>query len=275
MLDSGLRGKTCLITGGSTGIGLGISRALAGEGSYLAVASRNPDHEAMEELNHLTGGHAIAIRADVSTEDGAVKMVREAIEKLGHLDLFVNNSAQAWHEPITRITSKAFYDTINTNLTACIWASREVARHMISRRSGSMLNVNSTVRFCPAYGESSYRISKMGLKMLIETLAIELAPFGIRVNLLTPGYYRTRLTAPIPASVEAKLMAEIPMRRSGDPDECGAAAVLLLSDRLSGYTTGADIVVDGGLALRPLQIRTDDEIFKLNSFDDVRKQAER
>jgi NAD(P)-dependent dehydrogenase (short-subunit alcohol dehydrogenase family) len=194
MLDSGLTGKTCLITGGSTGIGLGISRALAREGVRLAVASRNPDQGAMEELNHLSGGNAIAIKADVSSEEGAVKMVQEAIQRLEHLDLFVNNSARTWHQPITRITSKAFYDTINTNLTACLWASREVARHMIPRRSGSILNVNSTVRFCPAYGESSYRISKMGLKMLMETLTIELAPFGIRVNMLTPGYYPTRLS---------------------------------------------------------------------------------
>ena len=91
MLDSGLAGKTCLITGGSTGIGLGISRALAREGVHLAVASRNPDAEAMAELSQLSGGHAIAIKADVSTEDGAVGMVNEAIKRLGHLDLFVNN----------------------------------------------------------------------------------------------------------------------------------------------------------------------------------------
>jgi len=264
MLDSGLAGKTCLITGGSTGIGLGISRALAKEGVRLAVASRNPVPEAIEELSKLSGGHAIPIKADVSSEAGAVGMVNEALEKMGHLDLFVNNSAWAWHQPITKITSEAFYNTINTNLASCVWAGREVAKHMTARRSGSILIVNSTVRYCPAYRESSYRISKMGLKMLMETLAIELAPFGIRVNLLTPGHYPTRLTSGIPAHIEAKLKAEIPLRRFGNPDECGAAAVLLLSDRLSSYTTGTDITIDGGLGLRPLQMLTDEEILKLN-----------
>jgi NAD(P)-dependent dehydrogenase (short-subunit alcohol dehydrogenase family) len=136
---------------------------------------------------------------------------------------------------------------------------------MIARRSGSILVVNSTVRYVPAYRESSYRISKMGLKMLMETLAIELAPFGIRVNLLTPGHYPTRLTSGIPVHIEDKLKAQIPLRRFGNPDECGAAAVLLLSDRLSGYTTGTDITIDGGLALRPLSLITDDEIAKLNT----------
>jgi NAD(P)-dependent dehydrogenase (short-subunit alcohol dehydrogenase family) len=264
MLDTGLAGKTCLITGGSTGIGLGIARALAREGVQLAVASRNPDPEAMEELAQLSGGHALAIKADVSTEVGAVGMVKEALEGLGRLDLFVNNSARAWHEAITKITSEAFYNTINTNLASCLWASREVSKHMIARRSGSILIVNSTVRFCPAYRESSYRISKMGLKMLMETLAIELAPHGIRVNLLTPGHYPTRLTSGIAPHIEAKLKAEIPLRRFGDPDECGAAAALLLSDRLSSYTTGTDITIDGGLALRPLTMLTDEEIVKLN-----------
>src|SRR5579862_8545870 len=106
MLETGLAGKTCLITGGSTGIGLGISRALADEGVHLAVASRNPDPGAMEELARLSGGHATAIKADVSTEAGAVGMVKDALEQLGQLDLFVNNSAGAWHQPITRITSE-------------------------------------------------------------------------------------------------------------------------------------------------------------------------
>ena len=264
MLDSGLAGKTCLITGGSTGIGLGISRALAREGVHLAVASRTPDAQAMHELNRLSGGHAKAIRADVSSEDGAVRMVREAIEQMGHLDLYVNNSAGTWHQPITRITDEAFYKTINTNLAACVWACREVAKHMIARRAGSILNVNSTVRFAPAYREASYRISKMGLKMYMETLAIELAPFGIRVNLLTPGHFPTRMVSGIPPHIEAKLKAEIPLRRFGNTDECGAAAVLLLSDRLSGYTTGSDIVIDGGLSLRPLKMLSDEEIASLN-----------
>jgi NAD(P)-dependent dehydrogenase (short-subunit alcohol dehydrogenase family) len=242
MLDSGLAGKTCLITGGSTGIGLGIARALAREGVHLAVASRNPDSQAIAELRKLSG-RAIAIRADVSTEEGTVQMVHQAVEQLGHLDLYVNNSAGTWHEPITRITSEKYFRTMNTNLDACVFACREAARHMIPRRSGSIL-------------------------MFMETVAIELAPYGIRVNLLTPGSFPTRMVAGIPPHIEAKLKTQIPLRRSGDPDECGPASVLLLSDRLSGYTTGSDIVIDGGLSLRPLSLWTDEEILKMNSSED-------
>ena len=101
--------------------------------------------------------------------------------------------------------------------------------------------------------------------MYMETLAIELAPFGIRVNQITPGHYPTRLTSGIAPQVEATLKAQIPLRRFGDTREIGAAAVLLLSDRLSSYTTGSDIVVDGGLSLRPIPLYTDEEIWNMNS----------
>jgi NAD(P)-dependent dehydrogenase (short-subunit alcohol dehydrogenase family) len=104
----------------------------------------------------------------------------------------------------------------------------------------------------------------MGLKMLMENLAIELAPHGIRVNMVTPGHYKTRMTGNIPESVEEKLKAVIPLHRFGNPIEVGNAVAFLLSDRLSGYTTGADIVVDGGLTMNPLSFLSRDEIDQLN-----------
>jgi NAD(P)-dependent dehydrogenase (short-subunit alcohol dehydrogenase family) len=264
-MESGLKGKKCLITGGNTGIGFGIAKALASEGVELAVAGLNDVPEAIEELQKRSG-KAFFIKVDVSNEGAVVNMVAEAIATFGGLDLFVNNAAWAWHEPVTKITSENFYKTINTNLAACVWAGREVARHMIPQRAGSILITGSTVRVCPAYLEASYRISKMGVKMYMETLAIELAPHGIRVNMLMPGYYRTRLTASIEMDLENKLKREIPMRRDGDTSECGPAAVFLLSDRLASYITGAELPVDGGLALRPLPLRTDDEILRMNEF---------
>ncbi len=264
-METGLRGKKCLITGGNTGIGLGISKALAAEGVELAVAGLQPEPEAMAELEGLCG-KAIFLKADVSHESEDINMVRWAIESLGRLDLFVNNAACARHEPLTQITSAAYYQTLDTNLSACVWACREVARHMIPRRSGSILITNSTVRCCPAYRESSYRISKSGLKAFMETLAIELAPFGIRVNQITPGHFHTPLTAAIPPHVENIMKTQIPLRRIGEPGEIGYSAVFLLSDRLSPYTTGSEIVVDGGLSLRPLPLYSEEEILKMNTL---------
>ena len=204
------------------------------------------------------------ICADVSEEDQVVRMVGEAIEGLGHLDFYINNAAWTWHQPVTKLDSEGWYSTLNTNLSAAVWGTREAARHMIARRTGAMIIVGSTVRFCPAYGETSYRVSKIGLKTLVEQLAVELAPHGIRANMVTPGHFKTRMTGDIPTSVEDKLMGIIPLHRFGQPVEVGNAVVFLLSERLSGYTTGADLVIDGGLSMNPLHFRTQDEIDNLN-----------
>jgi len=262
-MDTGLRGKTALITGGSSGIGKGIALALAAEGVHLAIASRRPDQAALDEIAAL-GVPVTRLVADVSNEAEVVGMVAEAISALGHLDFYVNNAAWTWHQPITRLDSDAWFSTLNTNLSSAMWATREVGRHMIARRSGSLVIIGSTARFNPAYTETAYRISKMGLRMLMQNLAIELAPYGLRVNMVTPGHFVTRLTGGIAPAIEAKLLDLIPAHRFGDPAEIGNAVAFLLSERLSGYTTGADLVIDGGLTLNPLPIRTAEEIEQLN-----------
>jgi NAD(P)-dependent dehydrogenase (short-subunit alcohol dehydrogenase family) len=262
-MDADLRGKKCLITGGNTGIGLGIAKALAKEGVELAVAGNRDEPDAMAELAELSP-QALFRMTDVSRESDAVAMVAWAIEALGGLDLFVNNAGRGFPESVTKITSDAHYKTLDTNLTACIWACREVARYMVPRRAGSILFTNSTVRIAYSYREASYRISKAGLKSYMESLAIELAPFGIRVNQISPGHFRTPMTASMPAKIENIMKAQIPLRRIAEPEEIGPAAVFLLSDRLSPYITGADIVVDGGLTIRPLPVYSDEEIEKMN-----------
>jgi NAD(P)-dependent dehydrogenase (short-subunit alcohol dehydrogenase family) len=262
-MDTGLKGKTALVTGGGSGIGRGIARALAEEGVDLAIASRNPDPAAIDEMRGL-GVRCIPISADVSREPDVVRMVAEAVAGLGTLDLFVNDAAWAWHQPITRIDARSWQSTIDTNLSACVYACREVCRHMVPRRSGSILVVGSTSRFTICYREASYRISKAGLRILTENLAVEMAPYGIRVNMVTPGHFRTRLTGSTTRQVEEEMLKIIPLHRFGQPIEIGRAAVMLLSDALSPYTTGADLVIDGGLSLRPLPLLSEEEILGLN-----------
>lgn len=262
-METGLRGKTALITGGSSGIGRGIALALAEEGVDLAIASRKPDPAVIAELG-AKGVRCVSISADVSQEPQVMSMVDEAIARLGHLDFYVNNAAWTWHEPITKLTSRAWYQTLDTNLSACVWACREVCKHMISRKEGSIVIVGSAARFNPLYCEASYRVSKMGLKAYAEVLAVEMAPYGIRVNMVTPGHFRTRMTADLPERTERTMLEIIPCHRFGQPIEVGYAVAMLLSDRLSGYTYGADLVVDGGLTLRPLPLRSPEEIHDLN-----------
>lgn len=262
-MELGLKGKNVLITGGASGIGLGISKVLAGEGMNLAIASRDPDPAVIEELE-ADGVRCVRITADVSRESDCVRMVREAIDAFGTIDAYVNNAAWTWHQPVTKITGEAFDATINTNLKAAVLVSREIAKHMIRNGGGNIVIVGSTVRFFAAFMEASYRISKMGLKMFMETLAIELAPHNIRVNMVTPGHFVTRMTAGISNEAVEKLRGITPCGRSGNPEEIGNAVAFLLSDRMSGFTIGGDLVVDGGLTLHPLNPPGFNDIKALN-----------
>lgn len=262
-MELGLRGKTALITGGASGIGRGIAQVLAAEGVHLAIASRHPAPAVIDALR-ATGVHCVAIPTDVSQEAQVVAMVEQAIAALDHLDFYINNAAWTWHQPITQIDAAAWSNTINTNLAACVWACREVAKQMIARRQGSIVIIGSTARFTVAYREALYRMSKVGLHSYMQNLALEMAPYGIRVNMVTPGHFKTRMTGNIPAAVEEQLRGLIPAHRFGQPVEVGNAVALLLSDRVSGYTYGADLVIDGGLSLQPLPLFAADEIYNLN-----------
>ena len=266
-METGLKGKRVLITGGATGIGLGIAKALGEEGVHLAVASRNPDPDGVKLLRSVAPTvHAIA--ADVSTEQGAVNMVNEAVKLLGGLDMFVNNSATIENESITRLTAKGFSKVFNTNLLGAVFTCREVAKHFVRQRAGTILIVGSASRLTPSYRDFAYRLSKTGLMVLTEQLALELAPYGIRANLLTPGHYPTKLTSGMSEEMNDNLKKELPMRRFGDPlQEIGPSAVLLLSDKLSSYTTGTELRVDGGACLRPFNYWSDEELHSFNTVD--------
>lgn len=267
-MDTGLKDKTALITGASSGIGRAIALALAAEGVHIAVADIHQDEQTLGEIEAF-GVRAVYLATDVSEEAQVVDMVGGALAEFGQLDLFVNNAAVAHHQPVTKITTDLWLKTLHTNLSACIWACREVCHHMISRGQGSILIVGSTAQYTQAYREAAYHIAKTGLRVYKNTLALEMAPFGIRVNLLVPGHYVSNLTSGIPEATQAVMKQQIPARRFGSPNELGASAVLLLSDQLSPYTTGAELTVDGGLHLRPLPLFDDDEIRALNDLKDI------
>ncbi|MHB9038219.1 MAG: SDR family NAD(P)-dependent oxidoreductase [Armatimonadota bacterium] len=264
MLDLGLQGKKALVTGGGTGIGRAIAVALARECVDVAVASRNPDPEAIREIESH-GVKGLRLVADVSKEDQVVKMVEDAIEGLGGLDLYINNSAAHWDEPVTKISSDGWINSINTNLSGCVWACREVSKHFIAQGEGSVLIVGSCATWNPLHKETGYRVSKTGLVAYMGVLAVELAAYRIRINMLTPGFFPTAVSAHLGGEKLKQVLDGIPLRRAGKTDELAWPALLLLSDKLSGFTTGAEWVVDGGQTLRPLPFYSDEEIRGMNA----------
>lgn len=267
-MDAGIKGMKALITGGSTGIGRGIALALAQEGVDIAIASRNPDLSIKSEVEAF-GVKCLLLKADVSQEDQVIGMVEQATAGLGGLDFYINNAAAHWDEWAMKLTLNSWMNSIQTNLTACAMGCREAGRRFIAQGHGTILIIGSTARYASAHKEIAYRVTKSALYSYMESLAVELAPFGIRVNLITPGGFPSKLFDKFVADhggkeAENAVARQCPLRRIGKVEEIGPTAVLLLSDKLSGYTTGADYVIDGGYHLRPLELFTDQDIKKLS-----------
>lgn len=250
-MDSGLRGMRALVTGGASGIGRATALTLAAEGVALAVADRSDVYDTLALIS-ARGVPAHGIAADVSVEADVVRMVAEAAARLGGLDLYVNNAGGAWHEALTHLTRAAWEKTMATNVAASVFACREAGRLFVAQRRGAIVAVGSTATVSAQPRETAYRASKAALKAHVEVAAVELAPFGVRVNLVTPGATDTPFVGPVDAVQRARVHAEIPLRREAAPEEIASAVVFLLSDRLAGYITGTELIVDGGLHLRPM-----------------------
>jgi NAD(P)-dependent dehydrogenase (short-subunit alcohol dehydrogenase family) len=241
VIDPGLGGKRALVAGGASGIGRAIAVALQEQGVAVAVVDR-----------HEPDVGAARIRLALGEPAASAEAVERAAVALGGLDLLVYTAAVARHEPALELTPEAWDETMASNLAGCAWTCREAGRRLVASGGGAILVVGSTTVYTPAAGESAYRASKAALKAFVEVLALELAASSVRVNLLTPGAVDTPLTAGMTGAEREALLREVPLGRQAVPAELSATALLLLSDALSPYTTGAEFVVDGGIRLRPM-----------------------
>lgn len=271
-MDLGLNGKNALVTGGERGIGRDICLSLAREGvdiAYCDIRVESGKESTQEEIRKF-GRKAFAMEVDVSDEDQVIRFVQSTIGELGSVDIFVSNAGIIEWEPITKITLDCWNRILAVNLTGAMLCAREVARHMVEKRKGVMLFTSSTIQFNPAYKEAAYRVSKTGVQALAETAAIELAPYGIRVNTVSPGLINSpnwakgvlRKAVNDPQTGEG-FIGNIPLGRLGLPNDVGAAYAFLASDKAS-FAAGANIVLDGGFTLRPLVLVTQDEIRNMN-----------
>jgi NAD(P)-dependent dehydrogenase (short-subunit alcohol dehydrogenase family) len=271
-MDLGLTGKHALVTGGERGIGRDICLSLAREGVDIAYCDITLEHGAGStgELIRQMGRKAIRMEMDVSDEAQVIQFVQGAAREMGGIDIFVSNAGIIEWEPVTKITLECWNRILAVNLTGAMLCMREVARHMVERRKGVMLFTSSTIQYHPAYKEAAYRVSKTGVQVLAETAAIELAPYGIRVNTVSPGLVDSPnwATGILPKvardpDIGETFMSSIPLARLGLPEDIGAAFAFLASDK-AAFATGANIILDGGFTLRPLILLTQDEIRNMN-----------
>jgi glucose 1-dehydrogenase len=251
-----LQGRRALVTGASSGIGKATAERLGREGASVAVnyySDREAaDAQAVVESVKQSGGQAIAVQADVSSESDVVEMVNHVLETFGGLDLMVNNAGIERMAPLLEMELDTWNAILATNLTGTFLCMREAARTMVQQGKGVIVNMSSVHEFIPWPGFAHYCASKGGMKLLMQTAARELAPKGIRVVNVAPGAIATPINTFVLSDPEKKseVEAEIPLGRFGQADEIAAAVAWLASDE-AAYITGTTLIVDGGMSTYP------------------------
>jgi 3-oxoacyl-[acyl-carrier protein] reductase len=236
-----LEGKTALVTGASKGIGRAIAAELARAGASVVVGYRSGKDEA-EALAAELGGRAI--QADVSSAEEAARLVAEA----GDLDILVNNAGLTRDGLLARMPDDDWRTVIETNLSSCFYTCRAVARPMMKKRGGSIVNVSSIVGVHGNWGQTNYAASKAGIIGFTKSLARELGSRNVRANVVAPGYVTTRLTEVLPEEATDAMLRSTPLGRFGSPEDVAAAVRFLCSDE-AGFVTGEVLLVDGGLGM--------------------------
>ena len=240
--------QTALVTGSSRGIGRAIAVELAREG--WAVCVNYLEHrEAAEDLVRLLraeGWEAIAVRADVSDRDAVEAMVRTAQAELGPIELLVNNAGISY-QGLFQDTSNEIWDrTLAVNLTGARNAAQAVLPHMLSEKRGCIVNISSMWGLRGASCEVAYACSKAAIIGLTRSLALELAPSGIRVNCVAPGCIETDMVRVLGEETRAMLVEETPLGRLGTPEDIAHAVAFFASEKAS-FLTGQVLTADGGL----------------------------
>jgi len=260
--ETTLDGQRAIVTGANSGIGEAIARGLAEAGAAVVVnyvAGDERSQKVVDEIR-MTGGKAIAVKADVSDEEQVRDMFARTVAAFGSVDILVNNAGLQQDAPFHEMTLAQWRKVIDVNLTGQFLCAREAVREFLRRGAvpqlscsiGKIICLSSVHDVIPWAGHANYAASKGGVAMLMKTMAQELAMKKIRVNAISPGAIRTPINTSAweTAEAEAALLKLIPYYRVGETRDIARAAVWLASDH-SDYVTGATLYVDGGMTLYP------------------------
>jgi 3-oxoacyl-[acyl-carrier protein] reductase len=240
-----LQGKKALVTGASRGIGRAVAdRFLAAGAEVWGLGTKEPAD--LAERLAASGGKLHWIVADVGDLAAIEAVVDAALKASGGFDVLVNNAGITKDGLSFRMSLADFQRVLDVNLTGAFLIARTVARDMIRKRSGSIINMSSVVGQHGNGGQANYAAAKAGLIGVTQSLAQEVASRGVRVNAIAPGYIATDMTEAIPEEAKAKLMDHIPLKRLGRAEDIAAAALFLAADD-SAYITGQVLAVDGGM----------------------------
>ncbi|WJP97994.1 glucose 1-dehydrogenase [Macrococcus bovicus] len=250
-----LKEKVVVITGASSGIGKAMAEEFGKNGAKVVVNYRSSAEEAEQvaETVRNNGGQAVIKQADVSKEEEILALIQTAIDEFGSLDVMINNAGTEKAVPTVEMTIEEFKRVMDINLTGAFIGSREAAKYFIAHHiKGTIINISSVHDVIPWPNYVNYAASKGGMKMMMETMSMEFAPAGIRVNNISPGaimsaHTRDKFTDPETLAQTEKM---IPMGMIGQPEQVATVATFLASQNAS-YITGETIYVDGGMTKYP------------------------
>lgn len=243
-----LEGKIAIVTGGTKGIGLDIAKGLAKEGCSIVLNYSNDDISAERALNQIKdlGAYAIAFKGDISKYNKAKELIDNTIGTFGKIDILINNAGISKVGLFIDMDEKDWDEIININLKGMFNTSHSAVKHMISQKSGNIINISSIWGNVGASCEVIYSTSKGGVNSFTKALAKELAPSNIRVNAIAPGVINTKMNSWLSEEERCSLEDEIPLSRFGEGYEIANMVCFLCSDKC-GYITGQVITVDGGM----------------------------
>ena len=245
-----LENKGAVVTGGSRGIGRAVAEALAAEGATVAVIYVGNTKAAEDTVRAIeeAGGKAFAVQCDVADEAAVTDMVKMVHEKLGTIDVFVNNAGITRDGLLMRMKREDWDAVLSTNLTGVYNCTKAVTKIMMKQRSGSIINMTSVVGETGNAGQANYAAAKAGVIGFTKSAAKELASRNVRVNAVAPGCIDTDMTAVLSDAVKEEMIKSIPLGRTAAPEEVAQAVVFLASQK-AGYITGQTLNVDGGMVM--------------------------
>ncbi|HOB70906.1 MAG TPA: 3-oxoacyl-[acyl-carrier-protein] reductase [bacterium] len=245
-----LKGKTAVVTGGYRGIGKAIAIKLASMGANVVINDIGAPETADDTVNELKsfGVEAQAVSANVTVEEEVNGMIAKVIEKFGHIDILVNNAGITRDGLLMKMKESDWQSVLDVNLKGVFLCTKAVVRPMMQQKGGSIVNITSVVGITGNAGQANYSASKAGVIGFTKSIAKEIGSKGVRVNAVAPGFINTKMTEALPEEVKKAYMANIPLKRYGEPEEIAEVVAFLCEDR-SRYMTGQVLKVDGGMAL--------------------------
>ena len=245
-----LTGKVALVTGAGRGIGRQIALTLAAQNAFVIVNYNGSKDKAEETVSEIkeAGGDAVSYKCNVSDFEECQQMITAIIKEYKHIDILVNNAGITRDGLIMKMSEDDYDAVLDTNLKGAFNTIRHMSRYFLKQKSGRIINISSVSGILGNAGQANYSASKAGVIGLTKAVARELASRGITVNVVAPGFVDTDMTDALSDSAKENLISQIPLGRTGKPQDI-ANAVLFLASDAAGYITGQVLSVDGGMAI--------------------------